>query len=91
MRHNDKYVKAAGIDYRSHCERCSARTMTDKKQAFVKYRDELPMKFIERWLSRPVKVRVNVPMKRITSTSARRNQFLTLKFGVTRTDVDQRK
>lgn len=55
-----KYIKALDIDYRN-CERCSARTMTDKKQMFVKYRDELPMKFIERWLSRPAKVPVNVP------------------------------
>lgn len=39
-------------------ERCSARTMMDKKQAFVKYRDKLPMKFIERWLSRLAKVPV---------------------------------
>jgi len=43
------HIKAPDIDYRSHC--CSAKT-TDKKRAFVKYRDELPMKFIERWLSR---------------------------------------
>jgi len=43
------HIKAPDIDYRLHC--CSAKT-TDKKRAFVKYRDELPMKFIERWLSR---------------------------------------
>jgi len=29
-----------------------ARKRRTKKRAFVKYRDELPMKFIERWLSR---------------------------------------
>lgn len=37
-----------------------AKTTRDKEWAFVKYRDERPMKSIERWLSRPAKVHVNV-------------------------------
>lgn len=89
IQYNDKLSKLLVPTIDRTTERCSARTMMDKKQAFVKYRDKLTMKF-RKVVIVLVKVPVNAPMKRVTSTSARQNQFY-FEVRVTRTDVDQRK